>query len=161
MDGRRVALAGARALATGVTGVALAASAGGNEPPVSSTIEIVIRHSKFEPSRIAVPVGVPVTITFRNTDPMFAGLLDDFGDRRLSVVIGRQFRPACRRLAVVGGQPLRAMQLHAMAQRAEAAVRRDLDLVNTEEAPHRLELADVRRIDAGDHEHGGNDKCDP
>jgi plastocyanin len=39
-------------------------------PPPSSSVEIVIRHSKFEPSSIVVPVGVPVTITLRNDDPI-------------------------------------------------------------------------------------------
>ena len=38
--------------------------------PVSTSVEIVIRYSHFEPAAIAVPVGVPVTITLRNTDPI-------------------------------------------------------------------------------------------
>jgi plastocyanin len=63
-------MSGAIALVTVVTGAALVAAAGGGEPPPSTSIEIVIRHSTFEPSRIVVPVGVPVTITFRNTDPI-------------------------------------------------------------------------------------------
>lgn len=62
-------------LATGlvalvVLGAAAAAVAGGREPPPSTSIEIVIRHSAFEPSSITVPVGVPVTITLRNEDPI-------------------------------------------------------------------------------------------
>jgi uncharacterized cupredoxin-like copper-binding protein len=43
--------------------------AGRGSPPVTS-IEIVIHYSKFEPSEITVPVGVPVTITLRNDDPI-------------------------------------------------------------------------------------------
>ena len=53
-----------------VLGAAAAALAGGREEPPSTSIEIVIHHSKFEPSSIAVPVGVPVTITLRNDDPI-------------------------------------------------------------------------------------------
>jgi uncharacterized cupredoxin-like copper-binding protein len=43
-----------------------------HEPPpsASTSVEIVIRYSHFEPSEIAVPAGVPVTITLRNTDPI-------------------------------------------------------------------------------------------
>jgi uncharacterized cupredoxin-like copper-binding protein len=40
------------------------------KPALSTSIEIVIRYSKFEPSAITVPVGVPVTITLRNEDPI-------------------------------------------------------------------------------------------
>ena len=36
----------------------------------STSIEIVIRYSKFAPEHIVVPVGVPVTITIRNDDPI-------------------------------------------------------------------------------------------
>jgi plastocyanin len=70
MDRRRVAVSGAIALATVVTGAALVAAAGGDAPPASTAIEIVIRYSAFEPAQVTVPVGVPVTITFRNTDPI-------------------------------------------------------------------------------------------
>ena len=35
-----------------------------------TAVEIVIHYSKFEPSEITVPVGVPVTITLRNDDPI-------------------------------------------------------------------------------------------
>jgi len=38
-------------------------------PPVTS-IEIDIHYSHFEPSAFTVPVGVPVTITIRNNDPI-------------------------------------------------------------------------------------------
>ncbi len=59
----------------GLTLVATAAalaSAGRGEPPEPplTNLEIVIHYSKFEPSEFAVPVGVPVTITLRNDDPI-------------------------------------------------------------------------------------------
>jgi plastocyanin len=53
------------ALAVGT--VALANGAGRS---VATSVEIVIRYSHFEPAAITVPVGVPVTITLRNTDPI-------------------------------------------------------------------------------------------
>lgn len=53
-----------------VLGAAAAALAGGNGPIPSTSVEIVIRYSKFEPASITVPVGVPVTITLRNEDPI-------------------------------------------------------------------------------------------
>jgi uncharacterized cupredoxin-like copper-binding protein len=49
----------AAALATGF------AAAGAPGP-----IEIEIRYSRFTPSRIQVPVGVPVTFVLRNADPI-------------------------------------------------------------------------------------------
>ncbi len=68
---RRVKLALVLALVAivGVLGAA-AAVAGGREPRPSTSIEIVIRYSAFEPSSVTVPVGVPVTITLRNDDPI-------------------------------------------------------------------------------------------
>ena len=36
----------------------------------SASIEIGIKYSKFVPDQIVVPVGVPVTITLRNDDPI-------------------------------------------------------------------------------------------
>ncbi|MEO5704255.1 MAG: cupredoxin domain-containing protein [Candidatus Limnocylindrales bacterium] len=54
-------------VALGLTAVALAGHGG---PPPSTVIEIDINYSKFEPSVITVPVGVPVTITIRNNDPI-------------------------------------------------------------------------------------------
>ena len=63
-----VAVMLAAIVAMGAGAVALAA--GGDDPPPATSIEIVIRYSRFEPDRIAVPVGVPVTITLRNTDPI-------------------------------------------------------------------------------------------
>jgi uncharacterized cupredoxin-like copper-binding protein len=56
-------------VAMGAGAVAISA-ADDDEVPPSTAIEIVIRYSHFEPDRIAVPVGVPVTITLRNTDPI-------------------------------------------------------------------------------------------
>ena len=38
--------------------------------PSSTSVTIEIRYSHFNPSEIAVPVGVPVTITLRNDDPI-------------------------------------------------------------------------------------------
>jgi uncharacterized cupredoxin-like copper-binding protein len=57
-------------VAIGGAAVTLAAAANDTPPPISTAIEIEIRYSRFEPARIAVPVGVPVTITLRNTDPI-------------------------------------------------------------------------------------------
>ena len=57
----------ALAVAFGAVAVALAGARG---PAPSTNIEIVIRYSHFEPATIAVPVGVPVTITLRNDDPI-------------------------------------------------------------------------------------------
>jgi plastocyanin len=54
-------------IALGVTAVALAGRGG---PPPSTVIEIDIHYSHFEPSAITIPVGVPVTITIRNNDPI-------------------------------------------------------------------------------------------
>ena len=42
----------------------------GQGPAPATDVEIVIHYSRFEPSQIAVPVGVPVTITLRNDDPI-------------------------------------------------------------------------------------------
>ena len=71
MRGRaRLGIATGLVAAVVVLGAAAAALAGGREPQPSTSIEIVIRYSKFEPSSITVPVGVPVTITLRNEDPI-------------------------------------------------------------------------------------------
>jgi len=56
----------ALAVASGAAAVALA----GGGPAPSTSIEIDIHYSHFEPSAITVPVGVPVTITIRNLDPI-------------------------------------------------------------------------------------------
>jgi uncharacterized cupredoxin-like copper-binding protein len=68
---RLAAVAGllAAIVALGAGAVALAAADDDDLPP-STSIEIVIRYSHFEPAAFAVPVGVPVTITLRNTDPI-------------------------------------------------------------------------------------------
>jgi len=63
------------AIGAGLLGLVLVASAaalalaGPSSPPVTD-VEIVIHYSKFQPSEITVPVGVPVTITLRNDDPI-------------------------------------------------------------------------------------------
>ena len=63
------------AIGAGLLGLVLVASAaalafaGRSSPPVTD-VEIVIHYSKFQPSEITVPVGVPVTITLRNDDPI-------------------------------------------------------------------------------------------
>jgi len=54
-------------IAVGATAVVLARPTG---PALATSIEIDIRYSHFEPSTITVPVGVPVTITIRNNDPI-------------------------------------------------------------------------------------------
>ena len=50
----------------GGTAMALA----GRGPAPATNVEIVIRYSRFEPAQVTVPVGVPVTITLRNEDPI-------------------------------------------------------------------------------------------
>jgi uncharacterized cupredoxin-like copper-binding protein len=35
-----------------------------------TTVEIVLRHSHFEPATVAVPAGVPVTFILKNADPI-------------------------------------------------------------------------------------------
>jgi len=55
-------------LVAGAAAVALAGRPPGPTPQTAITIEI--RYSHFEPSAITVPVGVPVTITLINTDPI-------------------------------------------------------------------------------------------
>jgi uncharacterized cupredoxin-like copper-binding protein len=51
----------------GVAAVALASRPG---PTPQTAITIEIQYSHFSPSEITVPVGVPVTITLVNTDPI-------------------------------------------------------------------------------------------
>jgi uncharacterized cupredoxin-like copper-binding protein len=64
---RFVALLVAHVVALGVTAVTLA---GRGDPPLATSIEIDIHFSRFEPASINVPVGVPVTFTIRNLDPI-------------------------------------------------------------------------------------------
>jgi len=69
---RRTGVAGLVALALVTGAVAIAVASGrddGGGQPVTD-VEIVIRYSHFEPSKITVPVGVPVTITLVNSDPI-------------------------------------------------------------------------------------------
>ncbi len=53
-------------VATGAAAVALA----GGARPLATSVTIEIHYSHFNPSEIAVPVGVPITITLRNDDPI-------------------------------------------------------------------------------------------
>ncbi|MEA2674592.1 MAG: hypothetical protein QOI92_1784 [Chloroflexota bacterium] len=39
-------------------------------PQPSTSIQIVIHYSHFEPSSVLVPLGIPVTFTIRNDDPI-------------------------------------------------------------------------------------------
>ena len=50
----------------------LAAMVGGcaPAPPASDQVTISFRLSRFEPSAVRVPAGVPVVITLRNDDPI-------------------------------------------------------------------------------------------
>src|SRR5829696_6594015 len=48
----------------------VAAFGGGSGTAPATSIEIAIHYSRFEPSAITVPAGVPVTITVRNDDPI-------------------------------------------------------------------------------------------
>jgi plastocyanin len=57
----------ALALVVAATAVALAGRAG---PAPQTAITIEIKYSHFNPSAITVPVGVPVTITLVNHDPI-------------------------------------------------------------------------------------------
>jgi plastocyanin len=57
----------ALALVVAATAVALAGRAG---PAPQTAITIEIKYSHFNPSAITVPVGVPVTITLVNDDPI-------------------------------------------------------------------------------------------
>jgi plastocyanin len=50
---------------------AVAVVFGGSGGPVPATTAVIdIHYSRFEPATITVPVGVPVTITLRNNDPI-------------------------------------------------------------------------------------------
>ena len=60
-------MAGGLFLSLGLAGIA-AAWAGG--PGGTRTTEVDIRYSRYQPSRIVVPAGVPVTIVLRNGDPI-------------------------------------------------------------------------------------------
>jgi uncharacterized cupredoxin-like copper-binding protein len=63
------------AIGAGLLGLALLGTAGamafaGRGPAPVTDVEIVVHYSKFVPSEVVVPVGVPVTITLRNDDPI-------------------------------------------------------------------------------------------
>jgi plastocyanin len=62
-------------LGAGLLGIVLVAGAAAvalARPPqhLPTTVEIDIHYSKFNPSQITVPVGVPITITLVNNDPI-------------------------------------------------------------------------------------------
>jgi uncharacterized cupredoxin-like copper-binding protein len=66
MSLRRGALALLLCLALGAAAAGL--TAGSAAPAAEATI--VVRFSRFQPSAVTVPAGVPVTITLRNEDPI-------------------------------------------------------------------------------------------
>jgi uncharacterized cupredoxin-like copper-binding protein len=53
-----------------IAGAAAVTLAGRPGPTPQTAITIEIKYSHFSPSAITVPVGVPVTITLINTDPI-------------------------------------------------------------------------------------------
>jgi uncharacterized cupredoxin-like copper-binding protein len=61
---------GAGLLAIVVVSGAVAVALAGRGQGLATSIEIEIHYSTFKPSEIAVPVGVPITITLRNDDPI-------------------------------------------------------------------------------------------
>jgi uncharacterized cupredoxin-like copper-binding protein len=61
---------GAGLLGLTLVGGAAALAFAGRAPAPVTDVEIVIRYSKFAPSEFTIPVGVPVTITLRNDDPI-------------------------------------------------------------------------------------------
>jgi uncharacterized cupredoxin-like copper-binding protein len=65
-------MAGVRRSTFGIalaTAVALTASACG-AAPLTTTVEVTLKHSRFTPAEIEVPAGVPVTFVIVNTDPI-------------------------------------------------------------------------------------------
>jgi uncharacterized cupredoxin-like copper-binding protein len=61
---RRALLVAIIAAGGALTAVAVAAR------PAAASVEIEIRYSHYLPATVNVPVGVPVTFTIRNTDPI-------------------------------------------------------------------------------------------
>jgi uncharacterized cupredoxin-like copper-binding protein len=61
---------GAGLLAIVVVSGAVAGALAGRGQGLSTSIELEIHYSRFNPSAFAVPVGVPITITLRNDDPI-------------------------------------------------------------------------------------------
>jgi len=71
MTGSRARLVfGAGLVALAVIFTATTVVLAATRPRPSTSIEIVIHYSHFEPSSVLVPVGVPVTFTIRNDDPI-------------------------------------------------------------------------------------------
>lgn len=51
--------------------VLLATAASACAPaPLATTVDVVLKHSRFTPAHIDVPLGVPVTFVIRNEDPI-------------------------------------------------------------------------------------------
>jgi uncharacterized cupredoxin-like copper-binding protein len=65
----RLAIAAGLIAVIVISSAVAVALAGRGQTPATS-IEIDIRYSAFNPSEITVPVGVPITITLRNGDPI-------------------------------------------------------------------------------------------
>src|SRR6266542_94349 len=63
-------LFGAGLVALVLAAVVAAVAFAGPAQPRTTSVTIVIHYSHFNPSEIAVPVGVPITITLRNDDPI-------------------------------------------------------------------------------------------
>ena len=63
-------LIGAALTALAVLFTAVAVVLAATRPQPQTSVEIVIHYSHFEPSAVTVPVGVPVTFTIRNDDPI-------------------------------------------------------------------------------------------
>ncbi|HYK94690.1 MAG TPA: cupredoxin domain-containing protein [Candidatus Dormibacteraeota bacterium] len=70
MPRNRARLVGAGLVALAVIFTATTVVLAATRPHPSTSIDIVIHYSHFEPSSVLVPVGVPVTFTIRNDDPI-------------------------------------------------------------------------------------------
>jgi uncharacterized cupredoxin-like copper-binding protein len=64
----RLALVAGVGLAIGLAGIAAAWVGGPGRGPASA--EVAIHYSRFEPARLVVAAGQPLTVTLRNTDPI-------------------------------------------------------------------------------------------
>ena len=53
-----------------VAAVVLAAAVTACAPPTPQTVTITIHYSAFDPARISVPAGVPITFVLVNEDPI-------------------------------------------------------------------------------------------
>ena len=67
---RDVGLVAGIVVALAVAGAAAAWSAARAAAGVGTEVSIDLRYSRFEPSFVGVPVGVPVTVVLRNGDPI-------------------------------------------------------------------------------------------